>query len=200
MPPRVVVDFDVVVSKAALVVGQSAVDQLFELLNVERFEAKNLRARYECTVHIKEWIVRGRTDKAKFSRFDIGQKDVLLRLIEMMNLIDEQNGLFPRCAETVRSRGKDTAHLSDVAFNPANPNKFRMSHFRNDTRQRGFAASGRAVKNYRWQAIGFDRAAQKFARRENVFLADKFLQRSRPHPGGERRSDICDFNVLVFLE
>ena len=75
-----------------------------------------------------------------------------------------------------------------------------MRHLRDDSRQRGLAAAGRPVQNHRWQTISFDRAAQKFARPKNVFLADKFFERARPHPRGERRSSICSFNLLRFLE
>ena len=63
-----------------------------------------------------------------------------------------------------------------------------------------FAGAGRPVENHRGQTISFDRAAQEFARPKNVFLADKFLERARPHPSGERRSSICSFNLLRFLE
>jgi hypothetical protein len=56
------------------------------------------------------------------------------------------------------------------------------------------------VENHRWQAIGFNRAAQEFARPKNVFLAHKFLERARPHPCGEWRGGVCSFNLLRFPE
>ena len=118
----------------------------------------------------------------------------------MMNLIDEQDGLLPRCAETIRGRRKHASHFGDVAFHAADPNKFCVRHLCDDLRQRGFAGAGRPVQNHRWQTISFDRPAQEFARPENVFLADEFFERARPHPSGERRSSICSFNLLRFLE
>jgi hypothetical protein len=33
-----------------------------------------------------------------------------------------------------------------------------------------------------------------------MFLADKFLERSRPHSCGERRGGICSLKLLRFLE
>jgi hypothetical protein len=33
-----------------------------------------------------------------------------------------------------------------------------------------------------------------------VFLTDKFLERARAHPRGERRSNVCSFNLLRFPE
>ena len=42
MPARVLVDLNFVISEATLFVGQCAIDQLFELLDAERFELKHL--------------------------------------------------------------------------------------------------------------------------------------------------------------
>src|SRR5438874_13786291 len=98
MPARVSVHLHVVISKAPLFVGRRAIDQLLQLRDAERFESKDLRARHQRAVYVKERIVCGRTNEAKISSLHIGQKNVLLRLIEMMNLIDEQNRLLSRCA------------------------------------------------------------------------------------------------------
>src|SRR5437773_10431741 len=101
MPARVPVHLHVVVSEAALFVRQRAIDQLLQLLDAERFESKNLRARYERAVHVEKRIVSSRTDEPEVSSFDVGQQNVLLRLIKMMDLIDEQNRLLPGCAEAI---------------------------------------------------------------------------------------------------
>src|SRR4029077_2737474 len=91
MPARVLVDLDFVIAEAALLVGERAVDQLFELFDAERFELKHLGARNERTVNVKERIVSRRPNQPKISTFDVGQKNVLLRFVEMMDLVDEQN-------------------------------------------------------------------------------------------------------------
>ena len=64
MPARVPVHLHVVISKAALFVRQRAINQLLQLFDAERFESKNLRARHESAVYVKERIVRRRTDEA----------------------------------------------------------------------------------------------------------------------------------------
>src|SRR6266566_1646592 len=102
MPARVLVDLHVVISEAARFVDQCAIDQLFELLDAERFELKNLRTRDERAIHIEEWIVRGRADEAESSGFDVGRKNVLLRFVEMMDIINKQNRLLSRSAEAIR--------------------------------------------------------------------------------------------------
>src|SRR5439155_582941 len=82
-----------------------------------------------------ERIVSGGTDETKVSRLDVGQKDILLRLVEMMNLINKEDRPLSGRAETITGRGEHTAHFADVAFHPANPNKFGMGQLRNDAPQ-----------------------------------------------------------------
>src|SRR6266478_777119 len=156
MPARVLVDLDVVISEAAFFVGQRAIDQVFELLDAERFELKNLRTRDKRAVYIKEWIVRGRADEAEISGFDVGQKNVLLRFVEMMDLINEQDRLLSRSAKAICRCSDDATHFCDVAFHAADSNEFRMGHLRNNPRKRGLSAAGRPGENHRRQTIGLD--------------------------------------------
>src|SRR6266496_2982840 len=149
MPARVLVDLHVVISEAALLVAQRAIDQLFEFLDAERFELKNLRTRDKRAIYIKERIVSGRADKPQISGLNIRQKNVLLRFVEMMNFINEQDRFLSRSAEAIRRRSDDATHFCDVAFHAADSNEFRMGHFRNDPRQRGFAAAGGTGENHR---------------------------------------------------
>src|SRR5215470_16845665 len=116
MTASVLVDFHVVISEATLLIDECAIDQLFELLHAERFESKNLRARDQRAVHVKERIVRGRANQAEISSFYIRQKNVLLRFVEMMDLINEQDGPLPRCAEPIGGGSDDAAHFGHVAF------------------------------------------------------------------------------------
>src|SRR6476646_8547566 len=141
MTACVFIDLHVVISKAMFLIGERAVDQLFELLNAERFKSKDLRARDERAVHIKERIVSGRANQAEASSFDIGQKNVLLRFVEMMDLIDEQDRLLSGGAEAIRRRSDDAAHLGNVALHAADSNEFRVRHLRNDPGQGGLTAA-----------------------------------------------------------
>src|SRR5437773_939297 len=86
------------------------------LLNAERFKSKNLRTRDKRAVYVKERVVRGGADEAQRSCLHIGQENVLLRLVEMMNLINKQDRLSPGRAYTIRGGSNNTAHLGDVAF------------------------------------------------------------------------------------
>ncbi len=184
---RVGVHLHVVIAEAALGIGQGAIDQLFELLDLERFELENLGARDERAVDVEEWIVGGGADEAQVSALDVGQEDVLLRFVEVMDLVDEQDRFLAGGGEAILRRGHDFAHLGDVAFDAAQAFEFRLGHFGDDLREGGFAGAGRAGEDDGREAVGFDGAAEEFAGREDVLLADEFLERARPHAGGEGR-------------
>ncbi len=95
---------------------------------------------------------------------------------------------------------EQAGHFGDVAFRAAEANEFSPRHLCDDARKRGLAAAWRSLEIHRWQTICFGCAAQKFARCENVFLADKLIERARPHPCGERRGGVCSFNLVCSLE
>jgi hypothetical protein len=121
---------------------------LFELLDTERFELKDLRTRDERAVYVKERVVSRRTDEAEVSRFDVGQENVLLGFVEVMNLIDEQDRLLAGSAEAIGCGSDYAAHFSDVTLHATDSNKLCMGYFCNDPSQCGFSATGRAGKNY----------------------------------------------------
>ena len=188
MPARVVVDLNLVVSETAFVVSQRAIDQLFEFVDAERFELKNLRPRHERAVDIEKRIVSRRADQSQISAFDIGKENVLLRFVEMVDLVDEQNRLLPGGAGAIGRARDHTAHFGHIAFHATQPNELGVSHVGDDMSERGFSGARRPGQNHRWQTIGFNRTAKQFSRSKNMFLADKFIERSRSHPRGERRS------------
>jgi hypothetical protein len=103
------------------------------LLDCERLKSKNLRPRHERAVHIKERIVGGRSDETKSPCLDVGQENVLLRLVKMMNLINKQDRLSPGCAQAIGGGSNDTTHLGDIAFDAADPDKFCVRHLRDDS-------------------------------------------------------------------
>ncbi len=179
------VDLDVVLAEAAFCVGESAVDQFFEMFDLERFELKNLRAGDERTVDVEERIVSRGADEAEVSAFDVGQEDILLRLVEVVDLVHEENRSLPGSANAIGGSSDDAAHVGNVAFHAAEALEFCLRERGDDLRERGLASAGRAGKNDGGQAVGLDGSAQKFARCEDVLLADEFFERARSHAGGE---------------
>src|SRR6476469_2304981 len=105
MAPRFCIHFDFEGAESSLLIRQGAVDQEFELIELERFQLKDLRARDERTIDVKERIVGRCSDESQISALHIGQQDILLRLIEVVNLVDKHNRLPSRSSEPIGGGG-----------------------------------------------------------------------------------------------
>src|ERR1043166_5809134 len=99
MGARVGVDPDVVIAEAAFLVREGAIDELLELCNLERLQLKHLGARDQRTINVEKRVVSRSADQPEVSTLDVRQKDVLLGLIEMMDLVDKQNRHFNKAQQ-----------------------------------------------------------------------------------------------------
>src|SRR5437762_981780 len=143
----ILVNFNFIISKAAFLVAERAIDQLLQLLDAERFELKNLGARNERTVYIKERVVSSRSNQPEISAFDVGEENILLRFVEVMDLVDEQDRLLTRCAKAICGSSDDAPHFGDIAFHSAQSHELRVRHVRNYVRERCFSGAGRTRKD-----------------------------------------------------
>src|SRR6266478_3475396 len=64
---------------------------------------------------------------------------------------------------------------------------------RDDLRQRSFSGARRSPEDERAGIVALDLGAQGLARGDQVFLADKFIQRARTHTVGQWTSCITGF-------
>ena len=84
-------DRDLSRSEASLHIAQGLIDETLEVLIAKWLQSENLRPADQGTVDVKKRIVCGGADKAQGSALQMGQKNVLLRLVKTVNLIHEQN-------------------------------------------------------------------------------------------------------------
>ncbi len=160
MAAGVGVDLHIIFAEAAFFIGEGTIDQPLELFDFERFELKNLRARDERAVDVKERIVSSGPDQAQIAALHVRQKNVLLRFVEMMNLVHEHDGAATGGSPSVGGGGDGAPHICHVAFDTAEPDKFGVGHVRDDPRQRCFAGPGRTRQDDRGKPVGFDGAPQ----------------------------------------
>ena len=193
------VHFDFVIPESALLVGEGPVNQLFELFHAQRLQLENLGTRNQRAVHVKERIVGGGPDEAEISAFHIRQENVLLRLVEMMNLVDEHDRGAPGSALPVAGGCNHPPHLGHVAFHSAQADKLRIGQRRHDPCQGGFARAGWAGKDDGGKSVCLDGPAQQFARGEDMLLADKFVQGAWPHARGQWSSRRLTLRFVLFL-
>ena len=83
-------------AEAARLGRERAAQERDEVVVAERVEAEDLAAREQRRVHGERRVLGGRADEDDRPPLDVGKKRVLLRLVEAMNLVDEQDRALAR--------------------------------------------------------------------------------------------------------
>ncbi len=183
---RVVVYFSRNSPQTTFGVSQSALQQRFDIAVAERRELKNARAAHQRGDHFKVGIFRRCTDQDQRAVFDMREERVLLRFVPAVDFIDQKN-----CASTIEGSLVlrllyQTAQLRNSGEYCANCLKAGLGRVGNDHRQGGLPTTRRSPKDHRGKAVRADSAPQQPAWPDNLLLADKFIQSSRSHSGGQR--------------
>ena len=133
---------------------QRALQQVEQILFAERPQFENLRARNQRRIDKEKWIVRGRADQSDDAAFHIRQQNVLLRFVEAMDFVDEQNRGLAGVFQAIGRGGQNAAHVGDIRFHAAEPLEFAFGLARDDLGERSFAGARAGRKR---SAIGCDR-------------------------------------------
>ena len=145
-------------------------------------------ARQQRAVHLERRILGGRADEGEQALLDERQEGVLLRLVEAVHLVDEQDGVRGRCAASASS-ARCTA--SRMSFTPESTAESAMN-----SASKAFAIRRASVvlpdarrppQDHRVRLARLEREAQRLARPEQVALADHLVERARAQALGERR-------------
>ena len=83
---------DVPPAESAFRVGEGAVHESAQIHDGERTQLEDQRAGDQRAVDVEKRVHRGGPDEAHCAAFDVGQEDVLLRFVEAVDFVDEQNG------------------------------------------------------------------------------------------------------------
>jgi len=135
----------------------------------------------------EEGILRGRADERDHAVLDVGQENILLRLVEAVDLVDEQARPLAVVFEPAAGR---LEHVADVLHAGGRCGQFHEPPPRlggDDLRERRLANAGRPVEDHRREPVGLDEPAEQPPRADDLFLPHIVGQPPRPHPGGERR-------------
>ena len=174
------------IAQPALLIGQRPLDQRIQLLFRQRAQLEDLRARHQRRVHEEEWVMRRGPDQPHHARLDIRQQHILLRLVEPVDLVNEQDGGLALVLHPVGGGAQHPAHVGDVGFHAAQPLELAARLPGDDLRQGSLPRARRPVEDERLDAIRLNGAAQQLPRPEDMRLADKLPQIARPHPRRQR--------------
>ena len=172
----------------ALGAGQGAAQKLHQVILGQGLEHKDAAAGQKRAVDLEGGILGGGADQDDAALFHKGQESVLLGLVEAVDLVHKDDGLFAVAAVVVRLL-HDGADLLDAAGHRRKVDKGGPGLVGNDVGQRRFAHPRRAPEDHGGKGVLLDDAAQHLAGADQMLLAHHLVQRGGAQAGGQRLVD-----------
>ena len=160
------------------------VEQLAQSIVIEPLQDQDLRAAEQCRIERKAGIFRGRADQRHRAAFDERQEAVLLRTVEAVDLVHEQQRTLSRFGRLVGG-SEGLLEIGDSAEHRADAFEAHADTVREQSCDSRFARAGRPPQDHARQAARSDHPADCAFGAGQVFLPDDVLQRRRPQPVGE---------------
>ena len=176
---------DLFAAQAAVFVGESPAEQADNFFVAERLQRVDAGAGEQGRDHFKGRIFGGGADQGDGSSLDVGEKSVLLGLVEAMHLIDEYDGALSQ-AMRVLGGGHHVLDFADAAEHGAEGHEFGLRAARDQPREGGFAAAGRTPQNHGAEIVALDGYAEGLAGTQQFLLAGELLEGAGAHAFGER--------------
>ena len=167
-------------------VDERASQDLLDGLARQRLQHEHLRAREQRRVDFERGVLRGGADQHDVARFHAREERILLRLVEAVDLVDEDDRAAAGAAPPILRRRHDLLDLLDPRQHRTERNEMRLGQLRDNPGERGLAGAGRAPQDDRLKQVAFDRLAQRLAGTEDLVLTDDLIERSWTYALGER--------------
>ena len=124
----------------------SAGEKLLERFRIEPLEHHDARAREKRRDQLEGGILRRGADKNNGAVFHDWKERVLLRAIEAMNLVDEEERTFPGLATSAGSV-EHLFEIADAGENRRDLLEMQIGRLRQKPRDRSLTSAGRSPEN-----------------------------------------------------
>ena len=176
--PRGLVEMRVGGADAALLVRQRPLGEGAHLVVRQRLELEDARPRQEGRVHFEGGVLGGRADEDHRAVLDVGQDDILLRLVEAVHLVHEEDGAALLHPPALAGVGDGLAQVGDAGGDGGEGGESGAGGGGDEQGERGLARAGRPPQHHRGYGVGADGALQHAAGAEDVLLADELVERA----------------------
>ena len=132
---------------------------------------QHARPRQQRGVEFERRIFRGGADQHHGAVFHHGQKQILLRAVEAMHLVDEQQRALAHLAAGARGV-EHLLQVGDAGKHRGNLLEMQFGRIRQQPRHRGLAGAGRAPEHQRAQRARLQHARQRAVGTQDMILAD----------------------------
>ena len=183
----VVVDLEVLVAEATLLVGEGTAQERPQVVDAQRLEPEERGARQQRAGEREERVLGGGADQDEQPFLHVREQRVLLGPVEAVHLVEEEDGAATLLAHAGAGALGDLAHVLD----PGRDRRQRLERLAgragDEAGDGGLAGAGRSPEDHRREPVGLDEDAQRPAGPEQLLLADHLVERARPQAGRQRR-------------
>ena len=172
-------------------IGERTVEQHADVVVREDRELDHARTRDERGVDLEEGVLGGGAHEHHDAVLHGMEQGILLRAVEAVDLVDEQDRALARGEQAVLGRLDGLAQVLDGARDGRHLDERRMGAVGDDARERGLARARRTVEDDRGERILLDGAAQPRALPHRGFLADEPVEGLGTHPHRERGVEVA---------
>ncbi len=165
--------------------GFGAGKQRLKAFVVQALEGKHARPRQKRRVELEGRVLGGGADEDDSAVLHIGQEGILLRAVEAVDLVDEQEGtlaVFAACARRI----EHLAQISHPGLDGGELLEMKVGKFGKEPRHSGLAGAGRSPEDHRAEPAGLDHAGEDAVLSEKMVLAHHLLERRGTQAIGER--------------
>ena len=146
---------------------------------------QHARPRQQRRVELERRIFGGGADQHHGAVFHHGQKRILLRAVEPMHLVDEQQRALAHLAPGARGI-EHLLQVGDAGKHRGNLLEMQFGGVRQQPRHRGLAGAGRSPEHQRAQRARLQHPRQRAVGAEDVILADDIGELLRAQPVRQR--------------
>ncbi len=184
---RLVVQPEIPGAQTPRAVPQRAFHDPHDRLGRQGLQDDDLAARQQGAVELEGGVLRRRADQHDVSRLGVGQEDVLLRAVEAVDLVQEEDRALLVPGPHAPGLLEDLAHLLHAGRDRRVRQKERRGLRRDQPGERRLADAGRAPQDQRRNAVLRDRAAQEAVLADHTLGPLDLVQGSGPHAVRQRR-------------
>src|SRR5277367_3676474 len=164
-------------------IRERAAQEHHNLIFGQRLQYVDSAAGEQRSVDFERRIFGGSADQANAAFFDMGEKGILLRLVEAMNFIDENDGSGAVLASAV-GVAHDLLDLLDPDHHGGKSDEIGLGDAGDDLSESGLARARWSPEDHRGRIVALDLHAQRLAGTDEMFLADEFIERPWTHAVG----------------
>ena len=160
-------------------------EKLLDRLGIERAEHQHAGARQQRRIQFEGRIFGGGADQHDGAVFHHRQKRILLRTVESVDLVDEEQRALPGFAARARLLER-LLQVGDAGEDRRNLLEMQIGFLRKKPRHGGLAGAGRSPEHQRAERAGRQHAGQHAVGTEQMVLAYDLGELLRPQLVGKR--------------